>query len=273
MISAFARGAQVLGDERYLEAAGRAADFVMSRMYDPTDAALLRRFRDGEAAIPAFLDDYAFFVQGLLDLYEAGFDVRRLEAALELTELMVARFEDTAGGGFFATAAGQGTVILRLKDDYDGAEPSGNSIAILNLLRLGQMTGARAFRDVAEKALAAFAGRLIAAPIALPQMCAALEYARAAPIEVVLAGSKEASAPFLAELNRRYLPNKAVLLVNRESRELLERHAPQIAAMEELQGAATAYVCENFACRMPTNDPEEFAKLLDAPRGRGAGGS
>jgi uncharacterized protein YyaL (SSP411 family) len=104
-------------------------------------------------------------------------------------------------------------------------------------------------------------------------MCAALEYARAAPIEVVLAGSKEASAPFLAELNRRYLPNKAVLLVNRESRELLERHAPQIAAMEELQGAATAYVCENFACRMPTNDPEEFAKLLDAPRGRGAGGS
>ena len=273
MISAFARGAQVLGDERYLAAADRAAEFVLSRMCDSASGTLLRRFRDGDAAIPGFLDDYAFFVQGLLDLYETGFDIRRLEAAIQLTESMVARFEDRNGGGFFATAAEQGTVILRLKDDYDGAEPSGNSIAILNLLRLAQMTGARAFRDVAEKALAAFAGRLNAAPVALPQMCAALELARAAPMEVVLAGSKEASAPFLKEMNRLYLPNKAVLLVNAESRGTLARHAPQIAAMEELNGRAAAYVCENFACRLPTAEPEEFRKLLEAPRGRRAGGA
>ncbi len=250
MISAFAKGAQVLGDSRYLEAARRAADFVLTHMHDAAGGGLLRRFRDGEAAIPAFLDDYAFFVQGLLDLYEAEFDARRIETAIGLTETMIARFEDGEAGGFFATAADERSLVMRLKDDYDGAEPSGNSIAILDLLRLARMTGRKAFEDTAERALAAFATRLAAAPEAMPQMLAALEYSRSKPVEIVLAGSREAVEPFLAELRRRFLPSAVVLLAD---------HAP---VRYPATAVATAFVCENFACRLPTSDPAEFARSL-----------
>jgi uncharacterized protein YyaL (SSP411 family) len=259
MISAFAKGAQVLADGRYLEAARRAADFVLARMHDPAAGTLLRRFREGEAAVSAFLDDYAFFVQGLLDLYEAEFDVRRIETAIRLSETMIARFEDAAAGGFFATTADEPSLVLRLKDDYDGAEPSGSSIAILNLLRLGRITGRKAFEDTAAKALAAFATRLAAVPEAMPQMLAALEYSRSKPVQIVLAGSRQAVEPFLAELRRRFLPFAVVLLAD---------HAPVNYPAAE---TATAYVCENFACRLPTPDPNEFAKSLDGFSARATG--
>jgi uncharacterized protein YyaL (SSP411 family) len=265
MISAFARGAQVLGDARYLEAARAAAGFILERMYDGTSGRLRRRFRDGEAAIGGFLDDYAFFVQGLLDLYEAGFEVEHLETAIRLTRTMVAEFEDRTAGGFFSTAAGDGSAVLRLKDDYDGAEPSGNSIAILNLLRLGQITGGQAYRELAERALGAFAGRMTAAPGGLPQMFAALEYLEARPKQIVIAGRRGAAdtEALLGEVNRRFLPSKALLLVEEESRAALARHAPQIEAMRMENGSATAYVCENFACQLPASDAAQLGRLLD----------
>jgi uncharacterized protein YyaL (SSP411 family) len=256
MISAFAKGAAVLGDGRYLEAARRAADFVLAHLYDSERGTLLRRYRDGEAAIPGFLDDYAFLIQGLLDLYEAEFDVRRIETAVKLSETMLARFEDAQGGGFFATAADERDLVLRLKDDYDGAEPSGNSIAILDLLRLSRIAGRDAWRVSAERALAAFSMRVLAVPEAMPQMLVALEYSQTKPAQVVLVGSREACAPFLREIGRRFLPNSAVLLVDGpETRSALARYAPEIASME----TAGAYVCENFACQLPITDPREFA--------------
>jgi uncharacterized protein YyaL (SSP411 family) len=274
MISAFAKGAQALEDERYLEAARRAAEFVLAHMRGAGGGKLLRRFREGDAAIEGFLDDYAFFAQGLLDLYEAGFEIRHLETAIHLTESMIAQFEDPEAGGFFATAAGEANLVMRLKDDYDGAEPSGNSIAILNLFRIAQITGGRAWLGIAERALAAFASRLAAAPAGLPQMLAALEHSRAASKpQIVLVGARQASAAFLHELSRRYLPNKAVLLVDGdESRRKLSRWAPEIEGMTEIGGAAAAYVCENFACQLPTSDPREFAKLLEARPGLTAHG-
>jgi uncharacterized protein YyaL (SSP411 family) len=247
MISAFAKGAQVLADDRYLEAARRAADFVLSRMYDAATATLLRRYREGEAAIPGFLDDYAFFVQGLLDLYEAEFDYARMEIAIRLAKTMLARFEDARAGGFFATADDERALVLRLKDDYDGAEPSGNSIAILDLLRLARITGDNAWQGVAEKALDAFAARMTASPETVPQMLAALAYSRSTPVEIVLTGDRRAAEPFLAELRRRFLPWAVV----------------RLAASAD--GIATASVCENFICHLPTADPAEFARLLGAP--------
>jgi hypothetical protein len=257
MISAFVTGARVLANPRYLEAARRAADFVLTHMHDAASATLLRRFREGEAAIPAFLDDYAFFVQGLLDLYQAEFDWGRIEAAVRFTETMIARFKDAAAGGFFAAAEDERSLVLRLKDDYDGAEPSGNSIAILNLLRLARLTGRQDFEDTAAKALAAFAPRLSASPEAMPQMLATLEYSRSKPVQIVLAGSRDAIEPFLAELRRRFLPFATVLLA---------AHAPGHYPPEP----AAAYVCENFACRLPATDPREFARSLDAdPHRRG----
>ena len=257
MISAFAKGAQVLADARYLDAARQAADFVLTRMYDAGAGTLLRRFREDDAAIPAFLDDYAFFVQGLLDLYPVEFDASRIETATRLTGTMISLFEDSEAGGFFATAQDERSLVLRLKDDYDGAEPSGNAIAILNLQRLARLTGRHDFEDTAAKALAAFASRLSQAPEAMPQMLAALEYSRSKPVQIVLAGSREAIEPFLSELRRRFLPFATVLLA---------AHAPADYPSQP----AAAYVCENFACQLPSTDPSEFAKSIEP--GRGAAG-
>ncbi|MCX6635997.1 MAG: thioredoxin domain-containing protein [Acidobacteria bacterium] len=158
MISALARGAQVLGEPRLAEAARRAADFVLSRLYDAPAGTLLRRFRDGDAAIGGFLDDYAFLAQALLDLYQMDFHPRWLEQALALTEKARELFEDASGGAFFSAIAAS-DLVLRMKDDHDGAEPSANSIMVLNLLRLAEITGRDDLRQSAERALDAFAGR------------------------------------------------------------------------------------------------------------------
>ena len=159
MISAFAKGGAVLDDARYAEAARRAAEFVIGHLYDPASGTLLRRYRAGDAAIPGFLDDYAMFVQGLLDLYEAQFDRRHLELAVRLTGKQQELFEDTEAGAFFSTEADDRRLVLRVKEDYDGAEPSGNSVAVMNLVRLAHMTNRAAFRTSAERTLAAFASR------------------------------------------------------------------------------------------------------------------
>jgi uncharacterized protein YyaL (SSP411 family) len=163
---------------------------------------------------------------------------------------------------------------MRLKDDYDGAEPSGNSIAILNLLRLAQITGGLAWQSLAGKALAAFASRLADAPAGLPQMLAALEHTRAVrKPQIVLSGSRQGCAAFIYELSRRYLPSKTVLLVDGdESRSKLSRWTPEIAGMTEIDGLSAAYVCENFACQLPTTDPQQFGKLLEARPGLTARG-
>jgi len=265
MISAFAKGAQVLGEPRYLEAARRAADFLLASAWDEDSGTLLRRYRAGEAAIAGFLDDYAFFAQGLLDLYEADFDVRYLETAVKLTEAMRARFEDDAGG-FFSTEE-DGDAVLRIKDDYDGAEPSGNSVAIRNLLRLGAIAEGRGYRESAERALQAFAARLNDAPVTVPEMLAALAFALSTPKQIVIAGARHAedTGRLLSELNRRFLPNRVVLLAHDdESRRVLAAYQPQIATMEAIGGAATAHVCENYTCKLPTTDPAQFAAQLEA---------
>src|SRR5215471_19260232 len=130
MISAFALGGALLDEPRYAQAARRAASFIVERMYDSASGVLLRRYRQGDAAIPGFLDDYALFAQALVDLYETQFDFRHLELAIRLTEDLRKRFEDPEHGGFFSTAADDAALVMRIKDDYDGAEPSGNSVAL-----------------------------------------------------------------------------------------------------------------------------------------------
>ncbi len=260
MISAFATGFQVLGDARYLQAARRTAKFVLERMYDPSSGLLLRRHRDGEAAIAGFLDDYAFFIQALLDLYESTFDLRYLETAERLAEQELRRFEDPHAGGFFSSAAGDESLVLRIKDDYDGAEPSGNSMAVLGLLRLAEMTGREEFRRSAQRALEAFSSRLLAAPATMPQMVVALEFARSTRRQIILAGALDdpATQAFRRELGRRFLPHRIVLMADAR---LAERH-PAIAAMRPVNGKPAAYVCENFTCRLPATDLDQLRELL-----------
>ncbi len=247
MISGYAKAAQVLGEPRYLKAAQNATAFLEREMY--RYGMLLRRYRDGEAAIEGFLDDYAFFTQALLDLYEADFRWERIELAVKLTETMLAKFEDRETGAFFSSAEGDASLVMRLKDDYDGAEPSGNSVAVLNLLRLSAMTGRTDFRDAAERALRAFASRMATAAISIPQMLVAYLFYESKPKQIVLASGTGIEA-MLGEVLARFRPNSIVLL------------DPPDPKMPAIDGKATAYVCENFTCQLPVTDVAELMKRL-----------
>ncbi|MGP8244259.1 MAG: thioredoxin domain-containing protein [Bryobacteraceae bacterium] len=268
MISALALGGAVLGEPLYAKAARRAAEFLAARMWNPDGETLLRRYRQGDAAIPAFLDDYALLAQALLDLYETQFDFRHLELAIRLMERAIELFGDASGGGFFNSGASDASLVIRLKEDYDGAEPSGNSVAVLNLLRLERITGRSDFRAAAEAALAAFAPRLSLVPAALPYLLAAAEFAHGRPREIVIAGAPESAATraLIDELYRHFVPNRVVLLAADESvRRRLAAWNPAIASMASEPGAARAYVCRNFACELPVSEPAEFAKLIQLP--------
>jgi uncharacterized protein len=265
MISAFALAAQVLDDSRYQAAAERAAGFILSHLHDGQTSPLLRRYRAGEAAVPGFLEDYAFLVQGLLDLYETAFEPAYIETAVRLTDEQRRLFEDGVHGGFFASAAGDTSLALRLKDSDDGAEPSGNSVAALNLLRLAQFTARDDFRECAARTFRAFAGTLSEAPGALPLMLAALGYSLAAPKQIVIAGEAESedTRAMLRAVRRRFRPYKIVLLIgSEENRERLAGFLPAVGNMMPLDGKATAYVCENYSCSLPVNDPAELERLL-----------
>ncbi|HUQ93925.1 MAG TPA: thioredoxin domain-containing protein [Bryobacteraceae bacterium] len=255
MISAFAKAAQALDEPRYLDAALRAARFILTEMYP--DGILLRRYRDGDAAIGGFLDDYAFFVQGLLDLYEAAFDAKLLEMAAVLSRRMVERFEDRESGAFFSTAEGDESLVLRIKDDYDGAEPSGNSVALMNLLRLARITNDGLFRDSAARALDAFAGRIAGAGVTVPQMVAAYLFSQAKPKQIILAGERDSPGmrAMVQALNARFLPHSIKLLADGT----LAAWLPAVRDMQPLEGKATAYICENFACQLPTSDLEHLS--------------
>jgi uncharacterized protein YyaL (SSP411 family) len=265
MISAFAMGGATLEEPRYADAARRAAEFLIARLYNPTTGVLLRRYRQGDAAIPGFLDDYALFVQGLLDLYEAQFDLRHLSLAVRLTEKQQELFEDTEQGAFFSSADGDASLVLRVKEDYDGAEPSGNSVAVMNLLRLAQMTNRPGFRESAQKTFAAFAPRLSHVPVAVPQMLAACEWVLGQPREIILVGEKDGAdtRALLRVLRRRFVPNRIVLLVDSvETQKVLAAGIPSIEPMTKLEGRAGAYVCRNYTCQLPVSEADRFAELI-----------
>jgi uncharacterized protein YyaL (SSP411 family) len=257
MISAFALAGAALGESRYSQAARRAADFIAGHMV--RDGALYRRFRDGETAIAGFLDDYAGFVQALIDVYEAGLDGRDLRLALQLTRDMIQRFEDREGGGFFSTSGGDASLVMRIKDDYDGAEPSGNSVAALNLLRLAAITGDSQLLATAERTLKAFAGKMSDQPAGVPQMLVAYQWSIGKPMQVILAADAEGmpAARAMAEaVHRRFLPNKVVAMSS-------DAAEPLAAFRPEKTGGATAYVCENFACRLPVSELGGLERTLD----------
>jgi uncharacterized protein len=263
MISAFAAAGAALNEPRYAEAARRAAEFILERMY--SGGVLLRRYRAGDAAIPGFLDDYSMFAQALLDLYETQFDRRHLNLAIEIVDKMRERFEDHEKGGFFSSPEGDPDLVLRMKDDYDGAEPSGNSVAAMNLLRLAQMTNRLEYREAAERTVAAFEPRLSVAAAALPQMLAACEFLTSEPRQIVIAGEKDAAdtRALLRVVFTQFAPDRIVLLVDSEAaRAALSAGIPSIGAMQKLDERAAAYVCRNYACQLPVSDPVQLAGLL-----------
>ena len=255
MISAFAKGAQILDEPRYAQAARAAVDFLRRHLWDDSRKILLRRHREGKSAIDAFLDDYAFLGLALLDLYEATFVPADFAWAVELAERATARFEDAEAGGFFSTSASIGEeLVLRLKDDYDGAEPSGNSGMALLLLRLARMTDRADFRRSAERTLQAFSSRLEDAGTGVPLMLAAHAFALAKPREIVLAGPANDAVmrDMLATIRRRFLPSAVVMRAEQAGHD-----------MPALGGFPTAYVCENFACQLPVTTVAALDELLE----------
>lgn len=252
MISAFAKGAQILDEPRFADAAHGAVNFIRRELWDDDRRTLRRRYRDGEAAIDGFLEDYAFLINALLDLYETGFKAEHFHFAVRLAGRAIELFEDRERGAFFS-AAGAGDLVLRLKDDYDGAEPSGNSAMAIALLRLARMTGRADFRAAAERTLEAFRGQLKSAGAQVPQMLAAHAMSLAPSTEIVLAGAEDDPSmhKMLASIRRRFLPNAVILMA---------REAPH--PLLAIGGRTTAYVCENFTCRLPVTDPAKLDEQL-----------
>jgi uncharacterized protein YyaL (SSP411 family) len=265
MIAALARGAQAFDEPRYLDAARAAARFIESRMYDARANLLKRRYRQGEARIAAVLEDYAFLISGLLDLYEASFEVKWLSWAVRLQARQDQLFWATADGGYFSTRARAPDLLIRVKDDYDGAEPSGNSVAAMNLLRLSQITDRPAWGAKADAIFRAMGPRLDRSPGSFPQLAVAINFRSAKTRQIIVAGQPGAADTrvMLRLVHDRFMPNRILLLAdNGPAQQQLAKWLPFIGSMDRRDGRATIYICENYTCRLPTNDPETAARQL-----------
>lgn len=265
MISAFARAGAILNEERYIGAAIRAAQFIQANLWDHSEKILYRSYRQGRGTVEGFADDYAFVVQAALDLYEAAFDHKWLGFAVELQQTMDQLFWDEVNGGYFSTSGKDASVVLRMKDDNDSAEPAASSVAALNLLRLAQLHQTKDWRARAEKTMAAFSGTLSAVPSAMPQMLVALEYSLAEPRQIVIAGPLAAAdtKELLAEVRQHFLPHKILLLADEaEGQRYLSQTNEAMRPMKRMNGKATAYVCQRFTCAAPVTEARELRKLL-----------
>ena len=266
MISALAKASQALDESRYLEAANRTKLFLQTHVYQPNTGKLKRRYRARSADIDGYLDDYAFLSQGLLDLYEASFDVRLLSWAIRLDETQNRLFWDQKQGGYFTTSGQDRSILLRTREAYDGVEPSPNSVAAMNLLRLWQITDQKTYKDKADKTLAAFGPSLEQRPEAMPYTMSALGFSLAKPRQIVIAGAPgaEDTRALLRLVWLRYIPNRVLLLADgADGQKQLAHWVPSLATVTRKQGRATAYICENYICNLPTADPPTVARLLD----------
>jgi uncharacterized protein YyaL (SSP411 family) len=265
MISAFAQAARVLGEPAYARTAARAMDAVLAQL--ARGDRLARHAVAGRATGAGYLDDYAFVVAGLLDLWEATYEPRWLERAVALQRTLDEGFQDRARGGYFATATWHERLLVREKPDYDGAEPSGNSVELENLLRLGALTADDTYRASADALLRAFGPTLARTPDALPRMLCGLDFRldRAREIVVVTPATAAQAEPFLAVLRRTFLPSH-VSVVGTAGPALasLARRLPPVAGKTVTTGRATAYVCERGVCELPTTDPAVFARQIAA---------
>ncbi len=264
MIAALAKAGRALGEPRYIEAASKTVNFILSTMR-ASEGRLLRRYRDGDASIPGFLDDYAFFAWGLIEMYESTFDARYLKLAIETNEEMIRLFWDETGGGFFFTAEDSEEVLVRGKEVYDGAQPSANSVALLNLVRLSKLTADPDLDEKASALMDRFSEQVYASPVSHTFFMAAIDFVNGPSHEVVVTGAPDAedTIAMLRALGERFLPNKVVLFVpDGEASEVTEI-APYAEGYRSVDGKATAYVCVNFSCQLPVTSISEMLNLLE----------
>lgn len=257
MIAAFARASSVFRNENYIKIAKDSAGFIINTMQKP-DGSLYHRYRDGEAAIEGFLDDYAFFAYGLLELYEATFDITYLQKSIELTDFMITHFADHESGGFFFTSDSGEELILRKKEIYDGAIPSGNSITLGNLLKLATVTDKSIYSETAQNLMKAFSQKISIMPSIYPQFLCSLFPLFHGSTEIVIVGEKddEKTIEGLKTFRGLFIPGKILIL-----KQLGDNEIAKIAKFAEpykqIDGKTTFYLCQNHICEKPTTEVEE----------------
>lgn len=265
MIAALAKGARTLDERQYGEAAKRAADFILKNMRT-SDGRLLHRYRDGQATIQAHVDDYAFLIWGLLELYEANFQVGYLRAIIELNKDLIDHYWDEDKGGFYFIADDAEEILVRQKSIYDGAVPSGNSVAMLDLLRLGRITANPDYEEKAAQIARTFSMNIKRSPSLHTQFMVAMDFWIGPSYEIVIIGNSRAkdTKEILEALRKHFIPNKVVILKAAKSK------SPEIIRIAEftkyqtsIDGKATAYVCADYKCKMPTTDVSKMLELLN----------
>jgi len=281
MIAALARAARALPDRtgasgrpgagEWLDAARGAAEFIRARLWNPDTQTLLRRYRDGDAGIVAYAEDYACLIWGLLELFQTDGDPRWLTWAQELQRRQDALFWDEAEAGWFSTTGQDPTVLLRLKEDYDGAEPSASSVSVLNLLAIAHLTDDVDVKTRAERTLGRYGPRAGRAARAIPMMLAALSAWHAGATQIVIVGERDRAVSLREEVARHYLPFAIVVPVEPGERQrAIAALMPFVGPMQAdpvtdtVTDTATAYVCRDFACQAPVSDPRALGVQLAA---------
>jgi hypothetical protein len=256
MLGAFARASVILDDEKYRAAAEKNLRFIQEKFWDEKSETLFHRWRDGERDSVQLLETYAFLLSGVIELYEATLAPGYLDFAIELADAMLEKFYDSENGGFWQSAADSKDLILRVKDDYDGAEPSGNSVAALSLLKLGATTGGKNFTEAAEKTLRLFSERLQNFPQAMPFMLQALDFSLQEPKRIVIAGNQNSKdfQELLRAIHSIYQPNK-IVLGNVGAVEPFAKTLPT-------KNGAMVYLCTGNSCQPPTSDAIKLKDLL-----------
>jgi uncharacterized protein YyaL (SSP411 family) len=266
MIAAYARAGRVMDGRRdYVDVAGRAATFVRANLWETNRGTLLRRYRQGAAGVEAYAEDYAYLIYGLLELFQAGGDAGWLEWALSLQQRLDQLFWDPIDGGWYSTTGADASVLLRLKEEYDGAEPSATSVALLNLLVLSHLTGDAVMVDRVMTTFGTFGASASMRGRGVPMMLSALSTYHAGVSQIVIVGEPDAAdTRALSEVVRRhYMPTAVLIPVSEAQRESLSRLLPWTSSLCRRNGRATAFVCRDFACQTPTTSVDELDAQLE----------
>ncbi len=265
MISAFARAARVFNIKEYEKTAEEAIGFIFKKMFKE-DGSLCHRYREGQADFEANLDDYAFLIMALLELYETGFKTDHLKKAIKLNNTLIKHFWDSTNGGFYFTSDKSEKLISRQKESYDGAIPSGNSVSMFNLAKLSRITGDRALEEKALKIADHFSGIIKNSPSSHTYMLAALSFIYGPAYEVFIVGKKDSTQTLniIRAINSNYIPNKIIVFKPSDEKDSeIDKISDFSRNLKLINGKTTVYVCKNYYCKLPTNDAGKMLELLN----------
>ena len=265
MIAAFAKAGDVFNSNDYIQQAEKSAQFILKNLTD-NNGRLLKRYRNGNAGIDAHLDDYAFFIWGLLELYEATFNVTYLTEAVQLSNIMVDEFWDITNGGFFLGSESSEKLIVRAKTGYDGAMPSGNSVAAMNCSKLNRITGETKWAEITDKIFMTFSNEIQKTPSGYASMVNSFLFNIDSPKEIVIVGSSndDETIKAIKKIKSEYVPSKVIIFKDTDDElNKLSPLAKWTVTQETIDEKTTYYICQDFACKIPTTDLELALKFIN----------